>query len=91
MGDEDPITKSNFNTLMSQKAVMMVEIQSHKNQLEALASGTSSTTPPAAVDSSDKPLLNEDDSEKVMLLRATRTPTKRVTCLGNIARRFHIR
>jgi hypothetical protein len=65
MDDEDPITKSDFNTLMSQMAAMMVEIQGHKTQLEALASGTSSTTPPAPVDSLDKPLLNEDDPKKV--------------------------
>jgi hypothetical protein len=65
MGDEDPVTKSDFNTLMSQMAAMMVEIQSHKTQLEALASGKSSTTPPVVVDSLDKPLLNEDDPENV--------------------------
>jgi hypothetical protein len=65
MGDEDPITKLDFNTLMSQMAAMMVEIQS-QTQLKALASGTSSTTPPALVDTSDKgDPLNEDDPEKV--------------------------
>jgi hypothetical protein len=65
MGDEDPITKADFNTLMTQMAAMMVEIQSHKTQLKVLASGTSSATPPALVDTSDKPILNEDDPEKV--------------------------
>jgi hypothetical protein len=65
MGDEDLVTKSNFNTLMTQMGAMMAEIQSHRTQLEALASGTSSTTPPTLVDPSDKPTLNEDDPEKV--------------------------
>jgi hypothetical protein len=65
MGDEDPITKADFNTLMTQMGAMMAEIQSHRTQLEALTSGTSSTTPPAPVDPSDKPPLNKDDPEKV--------------------------
>jgi hypothetical protein len=43
----------------------MEEIQSHRTQLEALASGASSTTPPTPVDPSDKPTLNEDDPDKV--------------------------
>jgi hypothetical protein len=47
MGDEDAITKADFNNLMTQMEAMMVEIQSHKTKLEALTSGTSSTTPPA--------------------------------------------
>jgi hypothetical protein len=68
MGDKDPITKADFNTLMNQMGAMMVEIQSHKTHLEALASGTSSTTPPAPVDPSDKPPLNEDDPEKVEIV-----------------------
>jgi hypothetical protein len=50
MGDEDPVTKADFNTVMSQMTGMMVEIQSHKTQLAALTSGTTSTTPPALVD-----------------------------------------
>jgi hypothetical protein len=50
MGDEDLVTKSDFNTLMTQMGAMMAEIQSHRTQLEALASGTSSTTPPTLVD-----------------------------------------
>jgi hypothetical protein len=41
MGDEDPVTKSDFNTLMTQMGAMMAEIQSHRTQLEALASGYS--------------------------------------------------
>jgi hypothetical protein len=45
---------------------MMVEIPSHKNQLDALTSGTTSTTPPAPVDTLDKGVpLNKDDLEKV--------------------------
>jgi hypothetical protein len=43
----------------------MAEIQSHRTQLKALASGTSSTTPSTPVDPSDKPPLNDDDPEKV--------------------------
>jgi hypothetical protein len=77
MDDEDPINKSDFNTLMSQMAAMMVEIQSHKTQLEALASGTSSTTPPASVDSSDKPLLNKDDPEKVEVVEGDEGTNKK--------------
>jgi hypothetical protein len=65
MSGKDPVTKADFNTLMTQMAAMMVEVQSHKPQLEVLASGTSSTTPPAPVDTSDKPILNEHDPEKV--------------------------
>jgi hypothetical protein len=68
MGDEEPVTKSDFNSLMTQMEAMMAEIQSHRTQLEALASGTSSTTPPTPVDPSDKPPLNEVDSEKVEVI-----------------------
>jgi hypothetical protein len=77
MSDEDPITKADFNTLMTQMAAMMVEIQSHKTQLEALASGTSSTTPSAPVDSSDKPLLNDDDPEKVEVVEGDEDTNKK--------------
>jgi hypothetical protein len=43
---------------------MMVEIQSHKTQLDALTSGMTSTTSPAPVDTSDKgDPLNKDDPE----------------------------
>jgi hypothetical protein len=77
MGDEDPVTKSDFSTLMSQMVAMMVEIQSHKTQLEALASGTSSTTP-APVDTSDKgDPLNEDDPEKVGDVEGNRDTAKK--------------
>jgi hypothetical protein len=65
MGDKEPVTKSDFHTLMTQMEAMMAEIQNHRTQLEALASGTSSTTPPTPVDPSDKPSLNEVDPEKV--------------------------
>jgi hypothetical protein len=65
MGDDDPVTKSDFNTLMTQMGAMMAEIQSHRTQLDALASGMSSTTPWTPVDPSDTPTLNEDDPEKI--------------------------
>jgi hypothetical protein len=65
MDNEDPVTKADFNTLMTQMGAMMAEIQSYRIQLEALASGMSSTTPLTLVDPSDKPPLNEDDPEKV--------------------------
>jgi hypothetical protein len=65
MGDKDLITKADFNNLMSRMEAMMVVIENHKTQLDALTSGTTSTTPPAPVDTSDKALLNEDDPEKV--------------------------
>jgi hypothetical protein len=66
MGDEDPVTKADFNDLMSRMEAMMVEIQSHKTQLDALTSGTTCTTPPAPVDTSDKGAsLNKHDPEKV--------------------------
>jgi hypothetical protein len=62
---------------------MMVEIQSHKTKLEALTSGTSSTTPPALVDASDKgdPLNKEkpleDDPEKVSEVEGDEDTTKK--------------
>jgi hypothetical protein len=65
MGDEDPVTKADLNTLMSRMEAMMVVIKNHKTQLDALTSGTTSTTPPTLVDTPDKPPLNEDDPEKV--------------------------
>jgi hypothetical protein len=45
---------------------MMATMEIQKAQLEALTSGTSSTTPPTPVDTSDKdkPSLNEEDPEK---------------------------
>jgi hypothetical protein len=65
MGDEDPVTKADLNTLMSRMEAMMVVIENHKTQLDALTSGMTSTTPPTLVDTPDKPPLNEDDPEKV--------------------------
>jgi hypothetical protein len=44
---------------------MMGIIESQKTQLDALSSGTSSTTPPTPVETSGKPPLTEDDSDKV--------------------------
>jgi hypothetical protein len=72
MGDEDgPITKADFNDLMTRMVAMMEEIQNQKTKLEALTSVTSSCTPPAPVDPSGKedPLnkdkLPEKDTKKV--------------------------
>jgi hypothetical protein len=72
MGDEDgTITKVDFNSPMTQMTTMMEEIQNNKTKLEALSSGTTSTTSPAPVDTSGKgdPLNKEkppgDDPEKV--------------------------
>jgi hypothetical protein len=65
MGDKDPVTKADLNTLMSRMEAMMVVIENHKTQLDAFTSGTTSTTPPTLVDTPDKPPLNEDDPEKV--------------------------
>jgi hypothetical protein len=61
MGDKDtPITKADFNDLMTRMVSMMEEMQSQKAKLEALTSGTSSATPPASVGTSDKgDLLNK--------------------------------
>jgi hypothetical protein len=70
---------------------MMAEIQSHGTQLEALASGMSSTTPPTLVDPLDKPTLNEDDPEKVEVVEGDEDTTIRVTHLGNKAPGFHLR
>jgi hypothetical protein len=84
MGDEEgPVTKADFNTLMTQMGAMMVEIQNHKTKLKALTSGMSSTTPPAPVDPSgkedpvtkDKP--SEDDSEKVGEVEGDEDTTKK--------------
>jgi hypothetical protein len=45
---------------------MMAAMELQKSQLEALTSGTSSTTPPTPVEipGKDKPSLNEDDPDK---------------------------
>jgi hypothetical protein len=84
MGDEDtPITKANFNDLMTRMAAMMEEMQSQNAKLEALSSGTSSTTPLALVDASDKgdPLNKEkpleDDPEKVDEVEGDEDTTKK--------------
>jgi hypothetical protein len=77
MGDEDPVTKADFNNLMSRMEPMMVVIENHKTQLDALTSGTTSATPPAPVDTSDKPLLNEDDSKKVDDVEGDEDTTKK--------------
>jgi hypothetical protein len=53
MGDEDPITKADFNNLMYRMDAMMVVIENHKTQFDALTSGTASTTPPDLVDTSE--------------------------------------
>jgi hypothetical protein len=83
MGNEDPVTKADFNNLMTQMEAMMVEIQSHKTKLEALSSGTSSTTPPAPIDALDKvdPLNKEKplkvDPEKVEEVEGGEDTTKK--------------
>jgi hypothetical protein len=57
---------------------MMVEIQNHKTQLNALTSGTTSTTTLAPVDTSDKEVsLNEDDPEKVDDVEGDEDTTKK--------------
>jgi hypothetical protein len=67
MDDEDPATKADLNHLMARMEAMMSAIESQKTQLDALTSGTSSTTPPTPVETlvKDKPSLNEDDPDKV--------------------------
>jgi hypothetical protein len=77
MGKEDPITKADFNNLMSRMEAMMVVIENHKTQLDALTSCTTSTTPPAPVDPSNKALLNKDDSEKVNDVEGDEDTTKK--------------
>jgi hypothetical protein len=78
MGDEDPVTKADLNNLMSQMEAMMVEIQNHITQFDALTSGTTSTTPPAPVDTSDKEVpLNEDDLKKVDDVEGDEDTTKK--------------
>jgi hypothetical protein len=66
MGDEEPTTKADFNSLVTRMDTMMAAMESQKSQLDALTSGTSSTTPPTPVETpdKDKPSLNEDDSDK---------------------------
>jgi flagellar capping protein FliD len=66
MGDEEPATKADLNSLVSRMDAMMAAIESQKSQLDALTNGTSSTTPPTPVvtPDKDKPSLNEDDPDK---------------------------
>jgi hypothetical protein len=63
MGDEEAATKADLNHLMARMDAMMSAMESQKSQLEALISGTSSTTP-TPVESLDKPTLNEDDPDE---------------------------
>jgi hypothetical protein len=67
MGDEEPATKADLNHLMARMEEMMSAIESQKTQLNALTSGTSSTTPPTPGETldKDKPSQNEDDPDKV--------------------------
>jgi hypothetical protein len=66
MGDKEPATKADIKDLMVRIEAMMGAIESQKTQLDALTSGTSSTTPPTLVETldKDKPSLNEDDPDK---------------------------
>jgi hypothetical protein len=64
MGDKEPATKADLNNLMTRMDAMMGVIESQKSQLDALISGTSSTTPPTPVETSVKPTLNEDDPDE---------------------------
>jgi hypothetical protein len=82
MGDEEPATKADLNILMTRMEPMMVVIESQKNQLDALTSGTSSTSPPTPVESPDKPPLNEDDPEKVEVVEGNEDTSKK----GNTSR-----
>jgi hypothetical protein len=49
MGDEEPATKADLNHLTAQMEAMMGAIE-NQIQLDALTSGTSSTTPPTPVE-----------------------------------------
>jgi hypothetical protein len=77
MGNEDPITKADFNNLMSRMEAIMVVIKKHKTQLDALTSGTTCTTPPAPVDPSNKALLDEENLEKVNDVEGDKDATKK--------------
>jgi hypothetical protein len=77
MGDEDPATKEDFNNLISRMEAMMVVIESHKTQLNALTSGMTSTTPPTPVDTLNKGPLSEDDPEKVVDVEGDEDTTKK--------------
>ena len=66
MGDEEPTTKGDLNSVIARMDAMMAAMESQKSLLDALTSGTSNTTPPTPVDTSgkDKPSLNEEDPDK---------------------------
>jgi hypothetical protein len=66
MGDKEPATKGDLNSLMTRMDAMMAAMEFQKSQLDALTSGTSSTTPPTLVEISDKdkPSLNKDNPNK---------------------------
>jgi hypothetical protein len=63
--EEEAITKAGFNTLVAQMA-MMEQIKANNAKLDALSSGTTSTTPPESVDNLDKdePLKKGDPTEE---------------------------
>jgi hypothetical protein len=66
MGEEEPATKVDLNSIMTRMDAMMAAMESQKSLFDALTSGTSSTAPPTLVDipDKDKPSLNKDDPEK---------------------------
>jgi hypothetical protein len=76
MGDKEPATKADLNNLMTPMDAMMGITESQKTQLDALTSGTSSTTPSTPVETSGKPPLNEDDRDKDGDEGETRNPPK---------------
>jgi hypothetical protein len=90
MGDEEPATKGDLNNIMTHMDAMMAAMESQKSQLDSLTSGTLSTTPPTPVDTSgkDKPSLNDEDPEKDGN-ENNEDPPRKMTPLGDIARRFH--
>src|SRR6266567_6471220 len=65
MGDEETVTKADFNALMTRMEAMMSTLDNHKAQLDALTSGTTSATPPSPGDPSNKKDASEEDPEKV--------------------------
>jgi hypothetical protein len=68
---------------------MMVVIEIQKTQLDALTSGTSSTTPSTPIETSDKPSLNEDDLEKVEVEGDEDPPKKDNTSRGHSPEILH--
>ncbi len=65
MGDKETVTKADFNALMTRMEAMMSTLDSHKAQLDALTSGTTSATPPSPGDPSNKRDASEEDPERV--------------------------